>query len=108
MGPLAACSFRLSTTIVLDHGHTAIYPIPMVESIAISEFKATCLRTLDKVNRTGESIVITRRGEPIALITPAPRPKPEAGWLGCASSEGKIVGDIVASVTEESDWEALS
>ncbi len=95
-------------TIVLDHGHKTAYPIPVVESIAISEFKATCLRTLDKVNRTGESIVITRRGEPIALITPAPPPKPEASWLGCASSEGRIVGDIVAPVTKESDWEAQS
>jgi len=44
----------------------------MQETISISKFKATCLRLLDSVNKTGKSIIVTRKGEPIALVTPPP------------------------------------
>ncbi|MBW2337861.1 MAG: type II toxin-antitoxin system Phd/YefM family antitoxin, partial [Deltaproteobacteria bacterium] len=40
----------------------------MPETIPISKFKATCLRLLDNVNKTGKSIIVTRNGEPIALV----------------------------------------
>jgi hypothetical protein len=36
--------------------------IHMQESIPISKFKATCLRLLDNVNKTGQSIIVTRKG----------------------------------------------
>jgi prevent-host-death family protein len=53
----------------------------MPETISISKFKATCLRLLDNVNKTGKSIIVTRNGEPIALVTPPPRrPNLTNGW----------------------------
>ena len=77
------------------------------ETMAISEFKAKCLSVLARVQRTGASVLVTRRGEPMALIMP-PGPEP-AGvkWLGCLESTGRIAGDVVGPVADPTDWEAL-
>ena len=76
--------------------------------ISISEFKATCLKVLDNINKSGDSIVITRRGEPIALVTPPPLSQKKKSWLGKYRSEGKILGDIVSPAADLNDWEVLS
>ena len=51
-------------------------------TIAISEFKATCLKILKQVQRTGHQIVVTKRGEPVALISPPPSTAKTPSWLG--------------------------
>jgi prevent-host-death family protein len=38
--------------------------------MAISKFKAHALRVLDEVEKSQESIVITKRGKPIANVIP--------------------------------------
>lgn len=48
----------------------------MPETISISEFKATCLKVIDQVKKTGIPIIVTKRGKPYALVTPpAPHKK---------------------------------
>lgn len=79
----------------------------MTEQISISKFKATCLGLLKKVKRTGQPILITRKGEPIAQVVPPPPPKKAESWLGSFKSTGKILGDIVSPVVSEKDWEAM-
>lgn len=76
--------------------------------ISISEFKATCLKVLDNIKKTGDSIIVTRRGEPIVLVTPPPPPKKTKSWLGKYRSEGKIIGDIISPAADLDDWEVLS
>lgn len=77
-----------------------------METVSVSEFKATCLALLQKVRRTGQPILITRRGEPIAqVIPPLPAERP-ADWIGSMRGTGRILGDIVSPVMDESDWEA--
>ena len=78
----------------------------MIETIPISKFKATCLRLLGNVKKTGKPILITRKGVPIALVTPPPPPKPE-NWVGCMAATVKITGDIIAPVLDGEEWEAL-
>ncbi|MBI2965616.1 MAG: type II toxin-antitoxin system Phd/YefM family antitoxin [Chloroflexi bacterium] len=78
-----------------------------MESIAISKFKATCLAVLEKVRHTGQPVLVTKRGEPIAEIVPASRPADGKRRLGMFAESGKIVGDIVAPVVEEGEWESL-
>lgn len=77
------------------------------EAVPISKFKATCLQLLRKVQRTGQSILVTRRGEPIAQIVPPPPPGHPGSWLGSMRGTGKILGDVVSPVTVEHEWEAL-
>lgn len=47
-----------------------------METIQASEFKAKCLALLDEVARTGETIVITKHGEPVAKLVPPGRREP--------------------------------
>ena len=79
----------------------------MQETIPISKFKATCLRLLDNVKKTGKSIIVTRKGEPIALVTPPPPPPKSDLWLGCMKDRIQITGDIISPVLDEKDWEVL-
>ena len=78
-----------------------------METVAISKFKATCLALLDKVKRTGQPLLITRKGEPVAQVFPPPTPKKPASWLGTFQATGKIKGDIIAPALDPHEWEAL-
>ncbi len=73
----------------------------------ISQFKARCLAVLARVQRTGEPVLVTRFGEPIAeIVPPSPPPGPER-WLGSFRESGRIVGDTVAPAVDSEDWDAL-
>jgi len=78
-----------------------------METVAISKFKATCLALLDKVKRTGQPLLITRKGEPVAQVFPPPSPKKSALWLGTFQATGKIKGEIIAPALDPHEWEAL-
>ena len=82
--------------------------INMEQTIPISRFKATCLRLLDDVNKTGQSLLVTRNGEPIALVSPPPPPKKTDSWLGSMRGRLKIVGDVVSPASDEEEWEVLN
>ena len=77
-----------------------------MEEISISQFKATCLAVLDRVKRTNKSILVLRKGEPIAQVTPPPPPVKQQAWLGSLSDTGKILGDIITPVSPPEEWEA--
>ncbi len=87
-GRLAVCSQVMYT------GHM---------KISASAFKARCLRLLDQVNRTGEELVILKRGRPVARLVPAREDKP---WLALRG-RGAFVGDPFAPVIAEAEIEAL-
>ncbi len=42
----------------------------MGKMMGAAEFKTHCLRILDEVERTGETVTITKRGHPVAEIRP--------------------------------------
>ena len=73
----------------------------------ISKFKATCLAVLEEVRRTGRSVVVTRRGQPVAEIVPPPAAAGGRSWVGSAIGTARIVGDIVTPVVPEGEWEVL-
>jgi prevent-host-death family protein len=75
-----------------------------MQEISISEFKATCLAVIDRVKRTGKPVLVTRRGEPMAQVVPPPRPR---SWLGCMAGTVGRIGDVVAPVAGDEEWEAL-
>lgn len=78
-----------------------------MEKLAISHFKATCLAVLERVRKTGEPILITRRGKPVAQIQPPPPPEPaKEGRFGCMRGTAEILGDIVSPLPDQG-WEVL-
>jgi prevent-host-death family protein len=73
--------------------------------ISATEFKAKCLSLLRQMEEKGGKITITRRGRPVAVLSPSPR----KGWKSPGDSwAGKIqiIGDIVNYDTSDL-WDAL-
>ena len=73
-------------------------------NIPAAVFKAECLKLMDEVERTGQPIVITKHGKPIAQLTPMPARS--ESLFGYMKDTLVTKGDIVRSVHE--DWSALS
>ena len=79
----------------------------MPETISISKFKATCLKVIDQVKTTGIPIIVTKRGEPYALVTKPPAPETKESWIGKYKGKIEIIGDLVEPAVDESEWDAL-
>jgi prevent-host-death family protein len=73
-----------------------------MKTIKASEFKAKCLQLMDQVERTGEPLVITKNGRPVAQLGPLRR-RP-APLFGAHRDLIEIKGDIVSPIDDE--WEA--
>ncbi|MGH7583794.1 MAG: type II toxin-antitoxin system Phd/YefM family antitoxin [Gemmatimonadales bacterium] len=82
-------------------------PAKPIQSIAISEFKATCLAVLERVRRTGTPILITRRGKPIAEVIPPSLASAGTDWLGAMRDTATITGDLIVPASDAADWETL-
>ena len=76
-----------------------------MDSITASEFKAKCLAILDTVNTTGERIIITKRGRPVAELMPYVSRNDGAPQAGLIDS-GRIIGDIESPVVPSSNWKS--
>lgn len=74
-----------------------------MQMVTATEFKAKCLRLLDEVNRTGEELVISKRGKPVARVIPE---NPEKPWLALRDGGGAIIDPFEPTVAE-SDIECL-
>jgi len=85
---------------VIDHGHEGP---KMSRIIKASEFKAKCLALLDEVERTGDKLVITKKGKPVAEVVPHKPTK--RSLIGLYKGRGEILGDIISPIDVE--WEAL-
>ena len=73
-----------------------------MQTIKASEFKAKCLQLMNEVAESGEIIVITKNGQPVAQLTPvSSRP---TSLVGCHKGKISIVGDIIAPLGEQ--WDA--
>jgi prevent-host-death family protein len=73
-----------------------------MQTIKASEFKAKCLQLMNEVAESGEIIVITKNGQPVAQLAPiTSRP---TSLAGCHQGKISIIGDIIAPVGES--WDA--
>lgn len=77
-----------------------------MRTIPAGEFKQICLRLLDEVGTSGESIVITKRGRPVAQLTALPATSQE-DWAGALRDQGEVRGDLIAPAASSSDWNVL-
>jgi len=75
-----------------------------VKQIAAGEFKAQCLAIMDNVRDSGEPVLITKHGKPVAKLVPAQNNADEI--FGYMAGKVKIVGDIVGPVTPPEDWQS--
>ncbi|MCX6348449.1 MAG: type II toxin-antitoxin system prevent-host-death family antitoxin [Candidatus Aureabacteria bacterium] len=66
--------------------------------MAISDFKARALYVLGQVAATGESVIVTKRGKPLAEVAPIAAEEAAAGKLSDALVFEK---DIVSPLGED-------
>lgn len=88
-------------TIVTDHGHI----MTDERRIPAGEFTAKCLKLIDEVRDTGEALIITKHGKPVAKLTPVEGIGPEnpKSLFGCMKGSITILGDIIEPI--ETGWE---
>lgn len=74
----------------------------MTRTIPAGEFKAKCLQLMDEVQRTGEEIIITKRGKPVARLRAE---KPARNSI-IGRMKGTIIhmGDVISPIDVE--WNA--
>jgi len=77
-----------------------------VRTIAAGEFKAKCLALMDEVARTGEEIIITKRGKPVARLE-AVKPPDEVARRKWLRDMVVYIGDVESPAADPDDWEAL-
>lgn len=75
-----------------------------MRTVAITEFKAQCLALLEDVARTGEPLLVTKRGKALARVVPsaAAGRYPQDGLGGTV----EILGDVLAPAAPPGAWNA--
>ena len=92
-------------------GRSGAEGISASRTIKASEFKAKCLKLMDEVAETGEEVIITKNGKPVAKLTPYGRREELTAREETESMYGKdrgkiqILGDIVSPMPPE--WFAV-
>ena len=73
--------------------------------IAVSEFKAKCLKLIDQLSQTRDPIILTKRGKPVAKLVPADSEASDSALFGYMAGSATISGDIVSPV--EQSWKGV-
>lgn len=74
--------------------------------ITVTEFKAKYFELLQQVQDSGEPMLVTHRGQPMARIEPVGRTSGEKSRLGLLKGRLQIHGELVEASSTD-DWEML-
>ena len=77
-----------------------------MEQVNVSEFKAVCLRLLERVRQTGEPIEVLKNGVPLVIVHPPPAAGRKAAFGALRGSVRGPVGDLIQPL-DEIPWEAM-
>jgi prevent-host-death family protein len=66
-------------------------------TVPASRFKAECLAMLDEVAATGEEIIVTKRGRPVARVVAAREPPGLLGSVSYNVSDEELVKPLEVS-----------
>ncbi len=73
-----------------------------MKTMAAGEFKVHCLSIMDEVQSKRESVLITKRGKPVAKLVPVEKEADDI--FGFLAGKGKITGDIVSPILSPEEW----
>jgi len=76
-----------------------------MKKMAAGSFKIHCLSVMDEVQAKRETIVITKRGRPVAKLVPADQNVDEI--YNFLAGKGTITGDVVSPVISPDEWGKL-
>ncbi|MBX3228597.1 MAG: type II toxin-antitoxin system Phd/YefM family antitoxin [Labilithrix sp.] len=72
-------------------------------TIPAAQFKAKCLALMERVAATGEEVVITKHGRPVAKLVQAVEPRKSS--FGFAKDMVLYMGDVMSPAIDPADWE---
>lgn len=73
-----------------------------MKKIPAGQFKARCLAIMDEVQAKRQTVVITKRGKPVAKLVPVEQEKDDI--FGFLKGKIKITGDIVSPALTPEEW----
>ena len=73
-----------------------------MKKMAAGAFKVHCLAVMDEVQSKRETVLITKRGKPVAQVTPIPA---KANIVGSMKGSVLWMGDIISPIDVE--WDAM-
>src|SRR5579872_160618 len=80
----------------------------VMKTLPAGKFKAQCLAILEEVQTKRQSVVITKRGKPVAKLVPVREGSEETDDIfGFFKGEVEINGDIVAPASTPEEWGEL-
>ena len=80
-----------------------------MRTMGAGEFKAKCLAVFDEVQATGEPVIVTKRGKPVARVSPIEGAGPKKKSIfGRLRHMGTIHGDIVSSEFTDEEWDRIA
>ena len=77
-----------------------------IKKIAAGSFKVHCLAVMDEVQAKRETVVITKRGKPVAKLVPVDEQTDDL--FGFLQKKVTIVGDVVPPALELKEWGNLA
>jgi prevent-host-death family protein len=105
----ASLHFAINASQVrLASADLAIYDREM--AISVTKFKNSCLDVIRRVETTGQSVSITRRGKVVARLAPsfqASQGVDAKPWQQLRALGGELLAEPGESVIREEDFEAL-
>jgi prevent-host-death family protein len=76
---------------------------PARDVVSASELKTRCSEVIERVAKEHRSVIVTKRGKPVACIVPI-EPATAESLVGYARGRIKVTGDLLAPIDVE--WEA--
>lgn len=73
-----------------------------MKQMAAGAFKVHCLAVMDEVQAKRETVVITKRGKPVAKLVPVDRQTDDI--FNFLAGKGTISGDIVSPALSDEEW----
>ena len=77
-----------------------------MKKMAAGKFKANCLAVMDEVQAKRVTVVITKRGKPVAKLVPIDPQKDDI--FGFLRGKVTIVGDVVSPALTLEEWGDLA
>jgi len=78
-----------------------------MEEIQLIDLKKNLNSIINSVCRLDKSVLISDKERLLVKIIPVSS-HDKNSWLGCMSSRGKIVGDVISPAEDSDIWEVLS
>jgi prevent-host-death family protein len=76
-----------------------------MKKMAAGPFKINCLAVMDEVQAKHETVVITKRGKPVAKLVPLNMETDEI--YNFLAGKGSITGDVVSPAISPEKWGEL-